>query len=273
MDSQFFDKLKKLNTGRVGSFGEYIFEQQCRSKGIDVKRYFRERTDFLVGTNLERVDVKTTLKHINKSFDNVFGNYGGTKLTGINYVCVNFYTDTVVFSCEGRPYFQELNSLKLTEAEDLFLKWRSKRKNEKNIEKDMELEQQSKNAVQDMRSRIEKFFDNTDYSVKIIYRTCQRIFGTESPGNLLPYVKNELKPQKKQIKIFVDYNDPVIADDNVFQVFAFPEEKYKELPLLNTVHVKGGKEQNKVDLDKIAAKFVFLSIADLMSDNYKKMFK
>lgn len=273
MNGQFVEKLQKLNTGRIGSFGEYLFEHQCTKNSIDVKRHFRERTDFLVGHERQRVDVKTSLKYINRNFDGVFSSYGGTKLAGISYICTNFYNDKIVFSCEGRPYFKNLNILVSGEVENLFLQWKSKRKDDKILESDSELEQQSKQAVREMKTRIEKFFNNAGCSVKIIYRTCQRIFGPESPGNLLPYVKNRIMPVKDQIKVFVDYNDPVISDDNIFQVIAFPEERYRELPLLELVHVNSGKEIEKVDLDRIDSKFIFISIDDLLSDNYKKMFR
>lgn len=274
---EFFDKLKKLNTGRIGSFGEYIFEQQCKNNGIDVKRYFKERTDFIVGIEKKRIDVKTSRIFINNSFKQYFS-YKGTILEDIEYVCVNFYADFVTISVNSHPFFGNDNNSKLDYSlmPELFENWKIYRKKTNLLNKTVKGEYTKE--IKEVKEKINTFFKDKGYRTHIIYRTCQKEFGKESPDNLLPYIiRNKIdiiNPEEKTVRVFIDYNNPTIWDDNIFQIIAYLETDHGELPRLDVVHVNGGKkERNKVDLDKIAAKFVFLSIADLLSDNYKKMFK
>ena len=125
-----------------------------------------------------------------------------------------------------------------------------------------------------MKKKLEEFFSKEGFSASPLYRTCQRDFGKESPDNLLPYrVRKEedgLRPIKNCFRVFIDYNNFVIDDDNIYQIVAYKEEDYMNLPLLKTVHVNSGKNRNKVDLDLVPEKYVFKSIKDLF-DNYKRL--
>lgn len=105
MNSNFRIKesVKKLNCGRLGSFGEFLFEKRCNENSTPILRYFKERTDFMINGS-ERIDVKSSCKFINNDFSE-FKKYSGTRLKGIAYVYINFHNDVVSISNDSKPFF------------------------------------------------------------------------------------------------------------------------------------------------------------------------
>lgn len=97
---------------------------------------------------------------------------------------------------------------------------------------------------------------------RIIYRTSQERFGRESPDNLKPKV---IRPNG--ITIFINFNQN-IAEESIINIYAFPDTRSHELPVLPPDQVHLHKE--KVNLNKISRKFVFSGMEDLKS-NYATM--
>lgn len=244
-------KLRRLNTAQLGSFGEFVFVSTINHvMKVNVERLHDNRADFLV--NKSPVDVKTTIHNIGNDLCN-FNPYAGQRLSGIQYALVEFFKIGARISLED----SQLGIINPQELEELWLKWHDGQGKKIPANKN-ELKKQ---LLEPIENDIKCFFSSHGIKARIIYRTCQKGFGKESPDNLKP----------KHIKInvatvFLSFNDSKISRDNFHKIIAFPDNDADKLPMRDKVYL----HKPKVDLDRLPQQYVFKNINDLKEHYFKR---
>jgi hypothetical protein len=107
------------------------------------------------------------------------------------------------------------------------------------------------------------FFAAHNIKTSVIYRTCQDKFSAgEYPLNFVP--KDE---GPNTLRIAIEYENERIAFDNIRRIIACPGHLIDTLPRQEHVRLAGGgnstTKPDKVDFDKVDAKFVFHNWLDL----------
>lgn len=265
------EKINKLNTAQVGSFGEYIFYSLCQDKKIKIIPYHKERTDFLLNEEKERIDVKTYRSRIDFEKPDLTI-YNGVRIIIIKYAVVDFFKRNVIVTVEGKPIDgTKVDELNYYQIELLLQEWRQNNKKYNISNKELTQNPLYEEKLKEIKKELTHFFEEEGFKTYIIHRTDQCRWGKESPHNLLPQFKTKdgecyYRPTE-QIRIFLDFNTSEISKLNLYQIIAYPEMRYKELPLIE----KTALHWPKVDLEAVPENYVFVSIEDLKK-NYKIKF-
>lgn len=243
--------LAELRTLRATqrNFGEYIFEYSAEILRLKVERCHVDKTDFLLEG--QRIDVKSSLVY--KSSLAAPKPYKGPREPNVQYCKVEFFKKGARLSIEGRIFhFVDEQTLR-----KLLPKWKLKHKNTK-LEA---VDKTARNKLLDsIRSDIENFFENHGVKVRVIYRTCQKDFGSESPGNLI--VRNVTK---YDATIFLSFKDYRIATDNLQYIVAFPHSKIGDLPVLKKIRLHAPK----VDVANLPKEYIFKDVDNLRNRYFK----
>lgn len=234
--------------------------------------YHKERTDFLLNEDNERIDVKTIRSKIDIENSNIFI-YNGIRNKNIKYAVVDFHKKKVVVTIEGKPIDDTtIDELDYDSIELLHKEWEENFKKYDIISKELKHNPLYKKMVDEIKNRLTHFFKQEGFKTKIIYRTDQWRWGEQSAHNLLPQYKNKddtvLYLPENQIRIYLDFITSEISELNLNQIIAYPELRYKELKLIENPGLSG---YDKVDLEFVPEKYIFISIADLMK-NYRIKF-
>lgn len=243
-DLSIKSKIASLNNPQTGSLGEYLFMQTLQTRGIQVYAMHRNRIDFIIG-NLD-VDVKTSRK-INRNDDDREHIYYGKKVPGVHYAHVEFFSNDVRISF---PELDILIKYQWNIVERYFNEWNM---NRPRLTTRHPQNTQVINILGDIKHKIQELFKKRGYSCRIIYRTNQKDFGKESPGNLIP---REMK--KNNFTVFISFNY-IISVQAIDEIFVFRDENSNSLPTIQKTrfHLK------KVDLEQTGKKNRFKSITDL----------
>ncbi len=265
------EKIAELNTGRIGSFGEYIFYRLCRDKKMKIVHYHKERTDFLLNEDNERIDVKTIRSKIDIENSKIFI-YNGIRIKNIKYAVVDFLKKKVVITIEGKPIDDtKIDELDYDSIDLLHAEWKENFKKYDRINKEQKQNHLYKKMVDEIKINLTDFFDKEGFKTYICHRTCQLGFKEQSAHNLLPQYRKDgtiyYRPENR-IRIYLDFVTSEISELNLNQIIAYPEMRYKELKQLEKPGLSG---YNKVDLKLVPEKYIFTSIADLMK-NYRLKF-
>jgi len=221
--------LNNLNNAQFGSFGEFIFETKNIEKGIQKKH--NERIDFILEG--EFIDVKSTRK-FNEIFK-IAKNYSGIKQEGIKYPFLQFYTDCVVCVLQKTILFQ----LDYHSIQYLLQSWIKSKGKTNVIKRANKIESKE---LETIKNKLEGYFRSKGYKTRIIYRTTQKGFGKESPGNLIP-----TEIEKNRVTIFLNFNNHNFCEQNLNEIFVIEDINSHNLPKIKkpTLHME------KVDLEKI----------------------
>lgn len=221
-------KIVALNNARFGSFGEFIFE--TINIGTDITRKHSERVDFV--HNGELIDVKSTRRF--KETYKYPKNYSGNKIDGIKYPYIQFYKDKVICVLFKDICFE----LGYVDINNLYAKW-MKSRSTKDLSKKVKSDTKE---LDNLKLKLKAYFEEHNYTARIIYRTTQKGFGKESPDNLKP--KNIIS---KRVTVFLNFKDQNLSEDNLLEVFVIKDSVCNNLPMIDkpTLHME------KVDLEKI----------------------
>ncbi len=242
-----FQKICALNAPRLGSFGELIFAQTAlQTIGDKIQKIHDHNTDYIL--NGRPIDVKTTitdaLKHLKP--------YAGKRIPQIDYALVEITPTGVRVSIEKR----ELRQLNLDELE---VAWNTWSQQPLSLPKASKKEKQT--LLQPILREIKEYFQKHGVAVRIIYRTCEKGFGKESPGNLVPK-----QCRSGHVTAYLSFFDADISRDNLFRLVAFPDEQAASFLQLKKPHL----HLPKVDLDEIPSKYSFENIDDLKTNYFKR---
>ena len=203
------------------------------------------------------MDVKTTFSTLNKHLINTpVGHYSGPKNKGIKYALVELFSDGLCVSIAGSL----LSEILLDQVNKYWGTW----KQEKTLSISKRNRKINQNNFAPIQEELIAFFrNNYSLNARIIYRTVQKEFGDESPGNLVP---KSILP--KNVTVFVDFLDKHIAVENIRRIIAFPDECSVTFPkILNPV-----LHAEKIDIDAMDPKYKFAGINDLYN-NFERRFK
>jgi len=235
--------IKELNNPQFGSFGEYIFEHQLSEQ--EIQRKHSESTDFIL--NGKSIDVKSA-RLLNESCTDS-KTYNGKKLSGIYYAFVQFYSNIVLCSLDGKIIF----SLHYKEIKVLFLEWQKNRKKVKS--KTVKIGHVFQANLVNIKKAITEHFIALGYKPRIIYRTNQNKFGKESPGNLVPKtIKNN------SVTVFISFNNHEISDTNIDQIIAFRDSESDNFPLLRDPKF----HMVKIDIERLDARHKYNTVSELL---------
>jgi hypothetical protein len=201
---KIIESISRLNNANFGSFGEYIFEYQNSSQKIERKH--SESIDFVL--NGKNIDVKSIRRF--KEGRTTPKKYSGRKLNNIEYAYTQFYSNIVICSIEGEVQF----TLDYPHIEKLFKKWCSR--SEAIAPPAKKMSNEYKDNLNNIKGLISKFFLNLKLKPRIIYRTCQKGFGKESPGNLIPIIKED-----NSVTVYIIFKDHKISENNIEQIIFF----------------------------------------------------
>lgn len=256
----FKNKLIKLSKPTLGSFGEFIFEQEY--KRFNVTPVHKNRTDFIVdGKN---VDVKTICK---PTIHLTTGNYvyRGKTFPNIEYATITFFFKMVVASYDKFLYFLSYDTVI-----KYYNEWILKRG--KYPKKSKILPIKTNVGYQSIINDITSHFKGVN--LHFLHRTSSTWGKLNSPGNLLPHHNKNGKTfytAKDQYRIYLEFNSPDINPNNINRIIAYYEPDFKKLfkiipaskaPLANGLW-------DKVDMTKLPKGVVFNSIDELKKNLIK----
>jgi hypothetical protein len=234
--------IQSLNSARIGSLSEYIFEFFFKSENL--YRKHSERTDFIL--NGTSIDIKSK-RNLNISYTKT-GRYSGKRVNQIEYILVEYYSEYIVISKEGEC----LKKLEYAEIEQPFQEWLVSRNSK--IHKRMGISVESLN---EMKAELLNFFSLKGYKARIIYRTSQDAFGKESPGNLI--LKNI---NSNSVTVLILFKDFILESKNIKEIIAFRDNEGS-----NFIKIKKPQLHiEKVDLDRIENSYKYKSIEDLITN-------
>jgi hypothetical protein len=235
--------INNLNNAQFGSFGEFIFEAHNRENNI--KRKHNERVDFILDGEL--IDIKATRKF--KETFKIIKDYSGNKQTEIKYPFIQFYADKVVCVLQKKILFQ-LDYKSIQSILDSWIKSKGKTPASKKVKK---IESKELDLI---KNKLKVFFKGKGYKTRIIYRTTQKGFGKESPGNLLPS-----QIENNRVTIFLNFDNHNFSEDNLKEIFVIEDTNSQNLPLIE----RPSLHKEKVDLDKIN-QFKYRSINEIIKN-------
>lgn len=249
------DTIRLLSKPSFGSFGEYLFKSTYKNKN-EINPKHKNRTDFMI--NNQSIDVKSR-RFLNETYKKVYV-YKSNEFKHIDYPTVVFYTDCVVVSYKDFIVKLDYNTL-----ETYYNNWIVDRKKKPTIvNKD----------VDKYEIEWKKIQFKLDLFLKLKYRIDSYIlkrtkdWGKNSPHNLLPiYTKNKKKRliPKNQLRVFIQFNDYRISEDNIKWIIAYNEKDYKKL--FKILSVKKAPLSNgdwkKVDMTKIPKQIKYNNLDEL----------
>ena len=111
-----------------------------------------------------------------------------------------------------------------------------------------------------IKKEIENFFELKGLTSRIIYRTCRKGFGNESPHNLLPQ-----NVYSNHVTVYLDFNGYPIEKTNLGEIIAFLDTDSEKLPKLSHPRL-GTSGRPKVNLETVPKDYKFNSIDDLFAN-------
>ena len=233
--------IQLLNSARIGSFSEYVFESVFKSDSLFRKH--SERTDFVL--NGISIDIKSK-RYLTRKYIKT-GHYSGKRYDNIEYILIEYYNDCVIIS-RNRECLKKLDYF---EIEQLYRDWLINRSSK--IYKRMKI---SDNALNEIKEKISSFFTLKGYNARVLYRTSQDEWGKESPGNLLPKKVND-----ESVTVLILFKENMIETNNIKEIIAF-----RDIEGLNFTKIeKPQLHVEKVDLELIEKKYKYSSIEDLIN--------
>jgi len=236
------DKLSGLNNARFGSFGEFVFESCYSSKKLFRKH--NERIDFILDG--KPIDIKS--RRLLTMYYKKPANYYGKRITGIEYILIQFYENIVIISNDNNI----LKKISYARIEKLYNEWSLNRKNITKL-----VHKIDDTILNRLKIKIKNHFKSINLSVRIIYRTNQKDFGVESPDNLL-----KKSPNNIDVTVFLNFKDKVINENNLEEIIAFRNSDSKNFSYISNPKL----HKPKVDLAKINKKYKYKNINSLINN-------
>ena len=247
-----------LNKPRAGALGEYVFKRTIEKKlSCPVTPVHKNRADFRIEGRL--IDVKTRRRFAEKRLSSrpfrCSGNREKRKAE-VEYGYVEFFDDCCVVRLGS-----DCSELSWGKVGAFWKQWCLGRAGApKSYASGSEHDGE---AIALIKSEVFEFFKKNGIKPRIIYRTCRKIFGDESPGNLIP-----LQPAHDQCTVYLDFHDWHISKCNIYRIWAFPDREAKSLPRYHRVRLI--TDNIKVDLQRMPKRYSFNGIADLMRNYFKR---
>jgi hypothetical protein len=248
--------LQEFTNSRLGRFGEHIFIDTIkRIKNDEVIDIHEGLIDYIV--DKKPVDVKTTRLFINKDFNGI-KKYNGHKIKNIDYPYIVFFRDGVQVTFKNKM----IDFLTWKQAEKLWLSYKEKNRLSFRRKEIKNLKVKNSKKIH-LKRKLCTFFKEKNIRARVICRCNPEIWGKDSPGNL--------KPSQKQLFIF-DVTIYLVLDNqcNEKKVYAIPHKDMEKIFMLFMLK-KPRLHKEKIDLDLLPKKYVFLDIADL-KDKYSRLF-
>jgi hypothetical protein len=261
LEKELKNILTGYSTGKVGSFGEFIFQKvyQNYHRLSVIKPLHKHQTDFIV--DKRRVDVKTKcIPSINKEFKSIYI-FSGLKVPRVNYSTVAFYKDCFVVSYKG--WSKKINNNSLLSYH-------------KNWKKEREVRTAKNTKTSQTKNKHLKKYHLLIDNIRMHFKGVELHFlyrshtwgGKSNPGNLLPQcIRDKIVyfNPKKQFRIYLEFKSPKFSTDNINRIIAYYEPKYKNLFKIipaSKAHLSNNL-WSKVDMDKMPKNVIFKSIGEL----------
>lgn len=239
--------LRKLNNAQSGSLAEHIYEHYATEKGLAVSSVHNGEVDYVV--NAAKIDVKSKRLLDQGSMPETLSPKSSSK--EIQYHHVLFLKESVII-CDGKR--EMLHEYGYDSVIPFFKEWTEGHR----VSTRQYHRRRLPRALED---RIRDCFKRQGKGVRIIYRTIVDRWGKDAPHNLKPR-----RADVNSVTVYMAFRAHELDPDDLKYIIAFPDADYAKFPLMKSPRMA----KEKVDASKLADKYRFGSVEELLSEFSKR---